>query len=206
MERKCFANRLLPLFVGMLLTACSSQQSVIGWQQLREGDLLFHVVEKGNAITDVTPGMIDHVAIYLGDHRVVEAVSRGVVVTPLDSLVSQQGHYVVGRVRQVDAKASISGAMSYLGRAYDWVYLYDNDEIYCSELVEHAYVDKRGRKIFIPIPMTFHDSTGLVTPYWEKYYYDRHMAVPVGPPGTNPGEMSARPCVKLLGRLAPQKE
>ena len=50
MARRWFAN----LSCVVLLASC---------QSLSTGDLLFHVVEKGNAITDVTPGMIDHVAI-----------------------------------------------------------------------------------------------------------------------------------------------
>ena len=61
---------------------------------LREGDLLFHVAEKNNAITEVTPGMIDHVAIVIGADSVIEAVGKGVVTTPLDSLLSQSGRYV----------------------------------------------------------------------------------------------------------------
>jgi hypothetical protein len=34
------------------------------------GDLLFHVTKTGNAITDVTPGMIDHVAIVISEGQI----------------------------------------------------------------------------------------------------------------------------------------
>ena len=56
MARKWFAK----LSAVILLSSC---------QSLSMGDLLFHVVEKGNAITDVTPGMIDHVAIVISKDR-----------------------------------------------------------------------------------------------------------------------------------------
>ena len=81
------------LFLSLLLTSCAT---------LHTGDLLFHVTERGNAITDVTPGMIDHVAIVLSRDSVIEAVGRGVVTTPLDSLRHQSGYYIIGRVRQAD--------------------------------------------------------------------------------------------------------
>lgn len=55
------AGKWLANLSVLLLTSCSSS--------LHVGDLLFHVVEKGNAITDVTPGMIDHVAIVISKDR-----------------------------------------------------------------------------------------------------------------------------------------
>ena len=110
MARKWFANACAIL----LLASC---------QTLKPGDLLFHVVEQGNAITDVTPGMIDHVAIVLSKDSVIEAVSTGVKTTPLDSLRQQKGYYIIGRVRKVDAAQSVANARQYLGRKYDRLYL-----------------------------------------------------------------------------------
>jgi hypothetical protein len=155
------------------------------------------VAESGNAITDVTSGMIDHVAVYLGNDSVVEAVGRGVVITPLDSLRKQKGHYVIGRVSNLNAKASTEQALSFVGRSYDWLYLPDNDDIYCSELVQLSMVDRRGRLVFATIPMSFHDATGQITPYWRQFYAERGMEVPEGWPGSNPGELSRRPNVKM---------
>ena len=180
------------LFLSLLLTSCAT---------LHTGDLLFHVTERGNAITDVTPGMIDHVAIVLSRDSVIEAVGRGVVTTPLDSLRHQSGYYIIGRVRQADDCLSVTNARRYLGRPYDDLYLPDNDAIYCSELVQFSFVDKAGALLFFPVPMSFHDSTGRITDYWTQFYAQRGIAVPEGQPGTNPAELSKRENIKIVGRL-----
>ena len=169
----------------LLFAGCASQR-------LHEGDLLFHVTDRQSAITEVTPGMIDHVAIVLSADSVIEAVGRGVVVTPISELLKQDGYFVVGRV---------SDASRFLGRSYDYLYLPDNDEIYCSELVQLSFVNKKGQPLFTTVPMSFHDSSGQVTAYWVQFYAEHHMTVPEGHPGTNPGELSQRDCVSLCGRL-----
>lgn len=193
MGRKWFTNIVIT-GVGLVLGSCQTYS-------VREGDLLFHIAEQGNAITDVTPAMIDHVAIVLSADSVVEAVGQGVKTTPLDSLRRQDGYYVIGRVRKADRQRSVSNARRYLGRPYDYVYLADNDDIYCSELVQLAYVDKAGEALFTPVPMSFHDQTGRITDYWTQFYARRSMAVPEGQPGTNPAELSKRKQVKIVGRL-----
>ena len=169
--------------------------------RLSTADLLFHVTPQANAITDVTPGMIDHVAIVLNSDSVIEAVGRGVVITPIDSLRQQPGYYLLGRVKGVHRSSSITHARTYLGRPYDYLYLSDNEAIYCSELVQFSFVDKQGRRLFAPIPMSFHDVTGQITDYWRHFYKERGMDVPEGQPGTNPGELSRRRQVRIIGRL-----
>ena len=182
--------------VALCLAAVSCQT-----QRLSTADLLFHVTPQANAITDVTPGMIDHVAIVLNGDSVIEAVGRGVVVTPIDSLRRQPGYYLIGRVKGVHRTASAAHARAYLGRPYDYLYLPDNEAIYCSELVQFSFVDKRGERLFVPIPMSFHDDTGQITDYWRRFYQERGMDVPEGQPGTNPGELSRRRQIRLVGRL-----
>ena len=169
---------------------------------LNMGDLLFHVTKQSNAITDVTPGMIDHVAIYVGNKQVIEAIENGVTITPLIQLKKRgNGYYLIGNVIGADYKKSVQNCFSYLGRKYDHLYLPDNDEIYCSELVELSFVDNNGNKIFSPIPMSFHDDNGQITPYWIQFYKLHRMEVPEGKPGTNPGELSRQENVKIMGRL-----
>ena len=170
-------------------------------QHLKPGDLLFHVPAAANHITDVTPAMIDHVAIVLSEDSVIEAKHRGVVTTPIDSLRRQKGYYIIGRVRRADRIRSLANARRYLGRKYDFVFLPDNEDIYCSELVQLSFVDKKGRPLFTTIPMSFHDSTGRITDYWTQFYARRGMTVPEGQPGTNPAELSRRKAVKIVGRL-----
>lgn len=184
--------KIISIILLFLLTSCST---------LSTGDLLFHVVEQGNAITDVTPGMIDHVAIVLTKDSVIEAVGAGVKTTPLDTLQQQEGYYMVGRVRGADARRSIDNARHLLGRPYDTLYLADNEAIYCSELVLLAMVDRHGKRLLRPVPMSFHDASGRITPYWQQFYRQHNMEVPEGQPGSNPGELSQRREVRLKGRL-----
>ena len=100
MERKWFIDIIIAIVIGLVATSCQTYS-------LKSGDLLFHVVSQGNAITDVTPGMIDHVAIVMSPDSVIEAVGKGVKTTPIDSLRQQDGHYLVGRVKGIDSKQSI---------------------------------------------------------------------------------------------------
>lgn len=194
MERKWFIDIIIAIVIGLVATSCQTYS-------LKSGDLLFHVVSQGNAITDVTPGMIDHVAIVTERDSVIEAVGKGVKMTPIDSLRQQDGHYLVGRVKGIDSKQSIANAKHYLGRPYDRLYLPDNDAIYCSELVQFSFVNKHGNRLFSPIPMSFHDASGRITDYWIQFYAKHHMEVPEGKPGTNPGELSQRKEIRIKGRL-----
>ena len=175
--------------------------AMVSCQTYRTGDLLFHVASKGNAITDVTPGMIDHVAIVVEKDSVIEAVSHGVKTTPIDSLRQQEGYFLIGKVIGADRKASVAQARQYIGRSYDRLYLKDNEDIYCSELVQFSFVDAQGKPIFSPIPMSFHDDTGNITDYWKEFYKKQGLEVPEGQPGTNPSELSQRENVKITGRL-----
>jgi cell wall-associated NlpC family hydrolase len=196
----------IALLLILTLTSCSG---------LKPGDLLFHVVEKGNAITDVTPGMIDHVAIVVSKDSVIEAapvgkgstermadtVTAGVRITAIEALRRQDGYYIIGRVRQADATRSIANARTFLGQSYDHLYLPGNEAIYCSELVQFSFVDAQGNRLFDPIPMSFHDETGHITTYWKTFYEKYDMEVPEGQSGTNPGELSRRKNVRIVGRL-----
>lgn len=178
----------------LLVVLCAACQTT-----LRTGDLLFHVTARGNAIIAVTPAMTDHVAIYVGNDTVVEAIpGRGVTLTPIDTLLLREtGHYRVGRVRKADRRQSVANALGYIGLPYDSLFLPTATAIYCSELVQLSYVDRHGQPLFSTIPMSFHDSTGLVTPYWQQFYQRHGLPVPEGEPGTNPGELSERPQVKM---------
>ena len=188
MKHKIFG---LAVFV---FAACQSPQ-------IRPADLLFHVSEVENSITAVTPAMIDHVAIAVSRDSVIEAVGKGVVTTPLDSLRTHKGHYLVARVRRADRRKSLENARVYLGRHYDWLYLPDNDAIYCSELVQLSFVDGHGRPIFQTVPMTFRDSTGQIPSHWLELYERNGIAVPEGEAGSNPAELSQRKIVKIVGKL-----
>ena len=194
----------------LLLLTMSSLMPLFG-HQLQEGDLLFCCSDTANAITSVTSGVeglpIDHVAVVYrpdGDSSswfVVEAVKPSVCLTPLDTFLMNNSIVLIGRVNvDCDVTTSVSRCLSMVGKPYDDLFLPGDSAVYCSELVQLNYVDTDGKHIFAPIPMTFQDSTGCVTEYWKEFYLERGMEVPDGEPGSNPGELSRRPQVTIVGR------
>ena len=189
----------------------NAQKTIHDTRALRDGDLLFVVAPQPNAITEVTKiGTqlpIDHVAIFFRQGKtpmVIEAAYDGVTEKTFDIFAKSAGQMLIGRVRgDFDAVGSIQRARTYVGRPYDFVFLPGNEAVYCSELVQLSYVNKSGQSIFETVPMLFHDESGQVTPYWCDFYARRAMDVPEGQPGTNPGVLSRRKCVKIKYKWAP---
>lgn len=203
-------KKTLFLWLTLLLSAvCVSAQRLerIGLGSLCEGDLLFCAQEKGNNITDVTQGVggmkIDHVAIF---HRqggrtfALEAIHSGVGLTPTDSFMARREVVLAVRLRDTLGVArSVERALGFVGRPYDFNFMPDDSAFYCSELVQKCYRDSRGELVFKPIPMSFHDKSGRITPYWHDYYARQGLQVPEGEPGSNPGDLSRSAAICILG-------
>lgn len=214
--------RVLAVAILSIVAGCSN--GTVSISDLCDGDLLFVVNGNGNNITEVTRGAdnlkIDHVAIF-AEGNIIEAIpEHGVVESPLDSFLvrlNEKESVVVGRVKELDVRASVENARGFLGLPYDEIFMPSDSAIYCSELVQKSFVFKtksavenqRGKvvdpqlsqSVFSTIPMSFHDSTGNVTDFWTKFYAARGLTVPEGMPGTNPGQLSRDSNVKILGRL-----
>jgi len=198
-------------FFALLLAACMFLP--LKAQRLLEGDLLFVCSESENPITQVTSGVedlpIDHVAIV---HRiggddgvlfVIEAIKPKVCLTPIDRFLRQNEACVVlaGRVNvPFDVRRSIKRCLRMVGKPYDDLYLPGDSALYCSELVQMNFVTDCDSLVFTTIPMSFHDDSGQIIDYWREFYSRRGMEVPEGEPGTNPGELSRRPQVTILGK------
>ena len=203
-------KKTLFLWLTLLLSAvCVSAQRLegVGMGCLCEGDLLFCAQVKGNNITDVTQGVggmkIDHVAIF---HRqggrtfALEAIHSGVGLTPIDSFMARREAVLAARLRDTLGVArSVERALGFIGRPYDFNFMPDDSAFYCSELVQKCYRDSRGELVFKPIPMSFHDQSGRITPYWHDYYARQGLQVPEGEPGSNPGDLSRSAAICILG-------
>lgn len=191
------------LFLSLLPTITIGAQPSISAvnYDYHDGDLIFVLPREANAITTVTQGSAcraaDHVAIL---HRIggseglpyaIEAISKGVCLTPIDSFISHNAgcDMIVARLTQIDASASVRNALRYVGRPYDFFYDMGDSALYCSELVQLAVVDSDGKKLFGTIPMSFHDSQGNITPHWHRFYARHNREVPEGAPGTNPTQL-----------------
>ncbi len=198
----------------VLATSCNiptQTAAVIHGLEIYHGDLLFCIEEPSgdglsDAIANVTEGVngsqVVHVGIAceeLGKMMVLEATpSHGVWLTTIDKFFEEAEYdaegnpsVLVGRLRDtLGLAASVQRAKQYLGLPYDTLYIPDDKQIYCSELVQLSYLRPDGTPIFHTRPMSFTDSSGDIAPYWKKLYAERGISVPEGTPGTNPGDLS----------------
>ena len=206
---------LIPL---LLLAACCGHKT----GRLRNGDLVFvglpldYQAEAGSmdaAISSATgeDGELNliHVAIaevqgdsiWIIDATIAHGVDRHPLDTFLKDFTLRDGslpEFIVKRVSGVDADAAVQRAKTYCGRAYDVRFLPDNEDLYCSELVQKCYLDADGEPVFASEPMNFCTPDGTMPPYWEWLFGLLGMDVPQGIPGTNPQGMAASPLLEII--------
>lgn len=202
-------SRLFILAALLLAIACGN-----GKDQLRNGDLIFVGLPAGydaetgsmdSAIASATgeKGEVTliHVAIaqvkadsvWIIDATIKHGVDRHPLDTFLMDFTLGDGSYpefMVKRVKDVDANAAVERALALCGRGYDVSFLPDNEEYYCSELVQACYLDADGNQVFKSEPMNWLAPDGTMPPYWEWLFGQLGMDVPQGVPGTNPQSMS----------------
>ena len=203
------------LFLG-LAVCCSQKRDAFSWM---EGDILFQDGDCGDfceAIRKVTQGYqgmdFSHNGLLLKegeDWLVLEAVSRGVVLTPLDEFLNRhldangKPKVMVGRIKENYRHLipeAISQGRKHLGKPYDYHFDFGNDAFYCSELIHFAFREANdGLDFFTPQPMTYKDpETGELFPIWEKYFENLGVEVPEGEPGLNPGGMSLEEVLEMM--------
>lgn len=188
--------------------------------KLEPGDLLFQDLDGSPlavAIETVTQGVdgaqFSHVGMVSevgpGGVLVIEAVSAGVVETPLDEFLARSADasgrpkVLVGRLKppyRPYIPGAIDVARACLGRPYDSVYEMDPDAYYCSELVYDAFHEASGGTLrFEVAPMTFNDpATGEPFPAWVAYYAELGVPIPEREPGINPGGISRSSAIDIV--------
>ena len=206
------------LLLSVLLTAICCSQKQEG--RLRSGDLIFVGLpldydagagSMDQAIASATgqDGALNLIHVAIAEVRadsvwIIDAtIAHGVDRHPLDTFLKdftlRDGSYpafLVKRVRGVDADAAVERAKTFCGRAYDVRFLPDNQDLYCSELVQKSYLDAHGQPVFESEPMNFRAPDGTMPPYWEWLFSQLGMEVPQGLPGTNPQRMSESPVLQ----------
>ena len=144
--------------------------------ELKEGDLLFQDIDCGelcDAIEEVTQGYdgckTSHVGLVVKDSSnklvVIEAVSKGVVLTDIASFLDRikdkdnKPKVFVGRLKKEYSYLIPSAcelAQTYLGQKYDDYFLLDSEGVYCSELIYNAFKKANNDEPFFELkPMTF---------------------------------------------------
>lgn len=196
----------LKLSIIATLTAAIVSPSCAENDDLKSGDLLFQTCGSSDfvdAINGATAGatQYSHVGIYDvidGREVVIEAnTRRGVVATPLDSFMLEP--VVAMRVDPgvADAREAVKRARMMIGMPYDWEFDCANGKIYCSELVQCAYLDREGRPVFESIPMNFM-AADTMPQFWIDLFHDLGKPIPQGSPGTNPNSIAASPALKKI--------
>lgn len=187
---------------------------------LQSGDLLFQDSDCGpfcDAIEKVTFGIhgskFSHVGLVVpnktGDFIVLEAITTGVVETPLDTFFTRSydaDHHskvVVGRLKKEHQHLipkAITFAQTKRGATYDEAFDITNDKYYCSELLYESFKHaNQGEPIFQLQPMTYIDpDTEHIFPVWETYFKELQIPVPEGQPGLNPGGMSKSTYIDIV--------
>ncbi|MHC4330401.1 MAG: YiiX/YebB-like N1pC/P60 family cysteine hydrolase [Planctomycetota bacterium] len=215
-------GRISLLFlIGVLVLGCRQHTFRADISFVPEpGDLLFQDSDCGplcDAIEKVTTGYqgsnFSHVGIAAKDSNgslvVIEAVSSGVEVTPLQTFLSRslnakgRPKVVAGRLKKPChylIPPALKEALSLKGKPYDKVFAIDNEAYYCSELVYEVF--RRANEndpVFTLQPMTFKDlDTGETLPVWEEYFSVLGVSIPEGRPGINPGGISRSPALTII--------
>lgn len=68
-------------------------------------------------------------------------------------------------------------------------------------IYRYPEIDAEILPIFDIIPMKFGDGEQEISDYWQKYYEELGMQVPVGQPGTNPGQLARSEKLRYIGKL-----
>lgn len=134
--------------------------ALIDDSKLREGDIIFQETSsfQGKAIKLATHSRYTHVGIvfsYNGKLMILEAV-HPVKITPLDRFIKRgiKQHYVVKRIRDydtvmtkgvIDKMKEIGKTM--IGKKYDLYFEWNDQRIYCTELVWKLYKQAAGIEV-----------------------------------------------------------
>ncbi|MCX7696733.1 MAG: YiiX/YebB-like N1pC/P60 family cysteine hydrolase [Bacteroidales bacterium] len=197
------------LTIELIFSAYLSAQKL----KIKQGDLLFQYIDCGalcDAINRVTPSFqgrhFNHVGIVVktdSGYKILEAVSKGVCLTPLEDFIERSGkeNILRGRVPR-KYRHHVSNFLHYLKKPYDTIFLLNNEAYYCSELAYELFRDRKGKHFFHIYPMTFKDPlTQTTDSVWIQYFKKMNVAIPEGEPGLSPGSMLNEKKIKIKKSL-----
>lgn len=189
--------------------------------KLQRGDLLFQDLNCGqfcDSVDSVTYGYknsyVSHVGLVIdaseSNPQVIEAISQGVVITPLAQFLqrslddAQQPRVMVGRLKATEQKLipnAIVSAEKQLGKPYNESFVAaDGQAFYCSELIDYSFqVANHNQAVFQHLPMDFtNGKSPKILALWQNYYQNLQQEVPQGQLGTNPGAMSRESNIQII--------
>ena len=204
----------------LFLSLCSAfllNCGSVPFSRIKNGDLIFVGAEKQNlsgAINRVTQkdenASFDHVGLVEIENRnifVLHAAPNGgsqkeSLQNFIDSEKKKNQKLVLFRLKQEYQWAiipAITSAHQMLGKPYNFNYILNENEYYCSDFIERAF---REAHIFTLEPMSFmNPATGKTDEFWQKYYSEKGMEVPEGKPGCNPNGLARSPKLMRIGNI-----
>ncbi|MCW0990919.1 YiiX/YebB-like N1pC/P60 family cysteine hydrolase [Streptococcus anginosus] len=165
-------------------------------QDLKNGDLLF--VSSPSDIAEAiqrSTGRYNHVAIFFAGWIYHATSKRGVIKESIDQFLQVDECYAVYACSDIDVKAAWKRAEQHLYKPYNNSFYPDTTGFYCSEYIAEIL------PIFETIPMQFGDEKEEIAPFWQQYYKELGLAVPLHQPGTNPSQLAQSEKLVYKGRL-----
>ena len=162
---------------------------------LETGDLIFvsENTEMGQAIQAST-GNNSHVAIFLDDSIYHATVEGGVLAQSPEDFFEAEKAYDLYRYPKIDLKEVKKRAENLLGTPYNASFYPDGDGYYCSQFIAELL------PIFETIPMKFGEGEQEISSFWEDYYRELGLAIPLDQPGTNPSQLAQSPQLQFKER------
>ena len=166
-------------------------------KDLQNGDLLFmrDKSDFSKAIVEATQ-TYSHVGIYFDGMLYHASRKRGVAKQKLEEYLKEEDREIfVYRYPEIECESVKNRAEKYLGCSYNHTFYPDNATFYCSQYIAEIL------PIFKTVPMKFGNDEEEISDFWENYFQELGVAVPLGLPGTNPGQLAMCKKLKFLGKL-----
>ena len=142
-------NLLILSICFLLFSSCTYGFSKNDTTKLKDGDIIFHTSKSGQSkmLQIATNSKLTHVGVIFhinGVPYVFEAI-QPVTYRALNTFINagENGNYTILRLRNeltlTQIKIMKSYAMKQMGKNYDVQFKWDDDKMYCSELVYKIY-------------------------------------------------------------------
>ena len=162
---------------------------------LKNGDLIFvrDGSDMGQAIQAST-GNYSHVAIFLDGLIYHASGQAGVICQEPEEFFEPTHLYDLYVYPELEVALVKERAGKHLGAPYNASFYPDGDGFYCSQYIADIL------PIFETIPMKFGKGEQEISSFWEDYYRELGLAVPLNEPGTNPSQLAASPLLECKER------
>lgn len=162
---------------------------------LENGDLIFvkDLSDMGQAIQAST-GNYGHVSIFLDGLIYHASGQTGVICQEPTEFFEPTHLYDLYTYPELEVDSVKKKACQHLGAPYNSSFYPDGSGFYCSQYIAEIL------PIFETTPMKFGDDGQEISDFWNEYYRELGIAVPLNQPGTNPSQLAASPLLKCKER------